>query len=80
MQQIYDMWLTLTAQNLQADGAVLSQSSSEEKNIVMPTDYAEPLVGLLQETLQSAVCLWDVVLISELLFVHWCICLHVCVF
>ncbi|XP_034566449.1 zinc finger CCCH domain-containing protein 7B-like [Notolabrus celidotus] len=45
MQQIYDLWLSLTAQNLQADGAVLTQSAPEEKNIVMPTDYAEPLDG-----------------------------------
>ncbi|XP_074552268.1 zinc finger CCCH domain-containing protein 7B-like isoform X2 [Halichoeres trimaculatus] len=45
MQQIYDMWLSLTAQNLQTDEAVLSQSTPEEKNIVMPTDYAEPEDG-----------------------------------
>ncbi|KAM6965983.1 zinc finger CCCH domain-containing protein 7B-like [Tautogolabrus adspersus] len=43
MQQIYDLWLSLTAQSVQSDGAVLTQP--EEKNIVMPTDYAEPLSG-----------------------------------
>ncbi|XP_071330413.1 zinc finger CCCH domain-containing protein 7B-like [Trachinotus anak] len=45
MQQMYDMWLTLTAQNRQADGAMLTQSVPEEKHIVMPTDYAEPMSG-----------------------------------
>ncbi|XP_059204407.1 zinc finger CCCH domain-containing protein 7B-like [Centropristis striata] len=45
MQQIYDMWLTLMAQNRQADGAMLTQSVPEEKYIVMPTDYAEPMSG-----------------------------------
>ncbi|XP_035805332.2 zinc finger CCCH domain-containing protein 7B-like isoform X3 [Amphiprion ocellaris] len=46
MQQMYDMWLTLTAQNRQADGAMLTQPIPEEKPIVMPTDYAEPMTGL----------------------------------
>ncbi|KAF3846744.1 hypothetical protein F7725_003822 [Dissostichus mawsoni] len=41
MQQMYDMWLSLTANNHQANGAALTQSTSEEKYIVMPTDYAE---------------------------------------
>lgn len=45
MQQIYDMWLTLTTQNRQADGASITQPVPEEKYIVMPTDYAEPMVG-----------------------------------
>uniref|UniRef100_A0A1A8FRE0 Zinc finger CCCH-type containing 7B n=3 Tax=Nothobranchius korthausae TaxID=1143690 RepID=A0A1A8FRE0_9TELE len=41
MQQVYDMWLALTAQSRPADGATFSQPSSEEKFIAMPTDYAE---------------------------------------
>ncbi|XP_044038473.1 zinc finger CCCH domain-containing protein 7B-like isoform X2 [Siniperca chuatsi] len=45
MQQIYDMWLTLTAHNRQSDGAMLTQPVPEEKYIVMPTDYAEPMNG-----------------------------------
>lgn len=45
IQQMYDMWLTLTTQNRQADGAMLTQSVPEEKYIVMPTDYAEPMSG-----------------------------------
>lgn len=45
MQQVYDMWLTLAAQNRQVDGAAISQPNSEEKCIMMPTDYAEPMVG-----------------------------------
>ncbi|KAF7646029.1 hypothetical protein LDENG_00194770 [Lucifuga dentata] len=45
MQQIYDMWLSLTFQNRQADGAVLTQPVLEEKCIVMPSDYAEPMTG-----------------------------------
>lgn len=46
MQQIYDMWLKLIAHNHQADGAMLTQPVPEEKYIVMPTDYAEPMVGI----------------------------------
>ncbi|KAM9843096.1 zinc finger CCCH domain-containing protein 7B-like [Aulostomus maculatus] len=45
MQQMYDMWLTLTSHNQPADGATLSQLVSEEKCIVMPTDHAEPTSG-----------------------------------
>lgn len=45
MQQMYDMWLTLAAQNRQEDGAVFTQPNPEEKFIVMPTDYAELMVG-----------------------------------
>ncbi|KAM9346032.1 zinc finger CCCH domain-containing protein 7B-like [Symphorus nematophorus] len=45
MQQMYDMWLTLNAQNRQADGAMVTQPVPEEKYIVMPTDYAEPMSG-----------------------------------
>ncbi|XP_037544420.1 zinc finger CCCH domain-containing protein 7B [Nematolebias whitei] len=46
MQQVYDMWLSLAAQNCQADGAAFSQPNPEEKCIVMPTDYAEPMSGV----------------------------------
>ncbi|XP_029946147.1 zinc finger CCCH domain-containing protein 7A-like [Salarias fasciatus] len=42
MQQMYDMWLTLTVQKRQIDE---TQHFSEEKFIMMPTDYAEPLSG-----------------------------------
>ncbi|KAM6913417.1 zinc finger CCCH domain-containing protein 7B-like [Lycodopsis pacificus] len=45
MQQLYDMWLSLTAHNRQADGAMLTQPVPEEKYIVMPTDYAELMNG-----------------------------------
>ncbi|XP_035510919.1 zinc finger CCCH-type containing 7Ba [Morone saxatilis] len=45
MQQMYDIWLTSTTQNRQADGAMLTQPVPEEKYIVMPTDYAEPMSG-----------------------------------
>ncbi|KAJ8251603.1 hypothetical protein GJAV_G00223120 [Gymnothorax javanicus] len=44
MQQIYDMWLTLTNQNQRPDGTLLSPPS-EEKQITMPTDYAELMSG-----------------------------------
>lgn len=43
MQQIYDLWLSLTAPSVQSDAEMLT--SSDDKNIVMPTDYAEPLSG-----------------------------------
>ena len=48
MQQIYDLWLTdfTKAQNRQPDGAMLNQPVPEEKSIIMPTDYAEQMVGL----------------------------------
>lgn len=46
MQQIYDIWLTSNTHHRQADGAVLAQPATEEKYIVMPTDYAEPVVGV----------------------------------
>ena len=48
MQQIYDKWLTQRdIHNRQTEGAMHSQPAPEEKNIVMPTDFAEPLVGVL---------------------------------
>ena len=46
MQQMYDMWLSLNAPNRPADEAILTQPVPEEKYIVMPTDYAEPMVGM----------------------------------
>lgn len=45
MQQMYDIWQTLNRQTHQADGAILSPAVPEEKSIVMPTDYAEPMSG-----------------------------------
>uniref|UniRef100_A0A8C7TBN4 Zinc finger CCCH-type containing 7B n=1 Tax=Oncorhynchus mykiss TaxID=8022 RepID=A0A8C7TBN4_ONCMY len=42
MQQMYDMWLT--NQNRPADDTLITQHT-EEKQIVMPTDYAEPMSG-----------------------------------
>uniref|UniRef100_A0AAY5L6Y9 C3H1-type domain-containing protein n=1 Tax=Esox lucius TaxID=8010 RepID=A0AAY5L6Y9_ESOLU len=42
MQQMYDIWLTMTKQNRQSD-PVLAQNT-EVKQIVMPTDYADPMV------------------------------------
>ncbi|XP_028841577.1 zinc finger CCCH domain-containing protein 7B-like isoform X2 [Denticeps clupeoides] len=40
MQQLYDMWLTITNQSHQ-----LPPQPDEEKQITMPTDFAEPLSG-----------------------------------
>ncbi|XP_026179943.1 zinc finger CCCH domain-containing protein 7B-like isoform X2 [Mastacembelus armatus] len=45
MQQIYDMWLTLSGSSHQTDQPVVTQPAPEEKSIVMPTDYAEPMSG-----------------------------------
>ncbi|XP_061158836.1 zinc finger CCCH domain-containing protein 7B-like isoform X1 [Syngnathus typhle] len=42
MLQIYKMWLTLSAQNCQADKTVPAQ----EKDIVMPTDNPEAMCGI----------------------------------
>ncbi|XP_031690138.1 zinc finger CCCH domain-containing protein 7B [Oncorhynchus kisutch] len=44
MQQMYDMWLTMTNQNHLRDDTLNTQPV-EEKQIVMPTDYAEPMSG-----------------------------------
>ncbi|XP_041735551.1 zinc finger CCCH domain-containing protein 7B-like isoform X1 [Coregonus clupeaformis] len=44
MQQLYDMWLTMTNQNRQPDDPLTTQPM-EEKQIAMPTDYAEPMSG-----------------------------------
>ncbi|CAL9693675.1 unnamed protein product [Knipowitschia caucasica] len=44
MQQVYDLWLTLSTVNHQNEPAA-AQPSVEEKSIVMPTDYAEPMDG-----------------------------------
>ncbi|MGH0179267.1 UNVERIFIED_CONTAM: hypothetical protein FKN15_000612 [Acipenser sinensis] len=46
MQQMYELWLRLTTQNRQADGTPLT-SGGEEKQIVMPTDYAEDMQSCL---------------------------------
>ncbi|KAK2833770.1 hypothetical protein Q5P01_017659 [Channa striata] len=45
MQQIYSMWLTLSTQTRQTDGSTVTQPTPEDKYIVMPTDYAEPMSG-----------------------------------
>lgn len=46
MQQMYAIWLSLHNLSRQPDGGSLSQHATEERSIVMPTDYAEPMVGL----------------------------------
>ncbi|XP_061555731.1 zinc finger CCCH domain-containing protein 7B-like isoform X2 [Phycodurus eques] len=45
MEQMYNMWLTLSTNSRQADGPMLTQSIPEEKDIVMPTDNAEPMLS-----------------------------------
>uniref|UniRef100_A0A096MCJ4 Zinc finger CCCH-type containing 7B n=1 Tax=Poecilia formosa TaxID=48698 RepID=A0A096MCJ4_POEFO len=45
MEQVYNMWLALAAQNRQSDGSVCNQSNPEEKFIAMPTDFAEQMDG-----------------------------------
>lgn len=44
MQQMYEMWLSLTNQNRRVDGTLMT-SPPEEKQIAMPTDYSESMVG-----------------------------------
>jgi len=44
MQQMYEMWLSLTNQNRRADGSLVTPPP-EEKQIAMPTDYSESMVG-----------------------------------
>ncbi|XP_058649601.1 zinc finger CCCH domain-containing protein 7B isoform X2 [Onychostoma macrolepis] len=44
MQQMYEMWLSLTNQNRRADGNLMTPPP-EEKQITMPTDYSESMVG-----------------------------------
>ncbi|XP_048846471.1 zinc finger CCCH domain-containing protein 7B-like isoform X2 [Brienomyrus brachyistius] len=44
MQQMYDMWLTLTNQNRHPDGTLVTPPP-EEKHIALPTDYTEPMSG-----------------------------------
>lgn len=46
MQQVYDMWLALNSQTRPADVATHTQPIPQEKYIVMPTDYAEPMVSV----------------------------------
>ncbi|KAJ7992594.1 hypothetical protein DPEC_G00280310 [Dallia pectoralis] len=45
MQQLYDMWLVTTKQNVQSGTTQLAQHT-EVKQIIMPTDYADPMSGL----------------------------------
>uniref|UniRef100_A0A9J7YRN3 Zinc finger CCCH-type containing 7Bb n=2 Tax=Cyprinus carpio TaxID=7962 RepID=A0A9J7YRN3_CYPCA len=44
MQQMYEMWLSLTNQNRRADSNLMTPPP-EEKQIAMPTDYSESMVG-----------------------------------
>uniref|UniRef100_A0A672Q7Y4 Zinc finger CCCH domain-containing protein 7B-like n=1 Tax=Sinocyclocheilus grahami TaxID=75366 RepID=A0A672Q7Y4_SINGR len=44
MQQMYEMWLSLTNQNRRADDTLMTPPP-EEKQIAMPTDYSESMVG-----------------------------------
>ncbi|KAA0725253.1 Zinc finger CCCH domain-containing protein 7B [Triplophysa tibetana] len=43
MQQMYEMWLSLTNQNRRVDGTLMTPP--EEKQIAMPTDYSESMVA-----------------------------------
>uniref|UniRef100_A0A8C1CZY4 Zinc finger CCCH-type containing 7Bb n=1 Tax=Cyprinus carpio carpio TaxID=630221 RepID=A0A8C1CZY4_CYPCA len=43
MQQMYEMWLSLTNQNRRADSNLMTPPP-EEKQIAMPTDYSESMV------------------------------------
>ncbi|CAJ1075845.1 zinc finger CCCH domain-containing protein 7B-like [Xyrichtys novacula] len=46
MEQMYDIWYSsLKAPKHQVEGGMLTQAGLEEKNIAMPTDYAEPMDG-----------------------------------
>uniref|UniRef100_A0A8C1P2R7 Zinc finger CCCH-type containing 7Bb n=1 Tax=Cyprinus carpio TaxID=7962 RepID=A0A8C1P2R7_CYPCA len=44
MQQMYEMWLSLTNQNRRADSNLMTPPP-EEKQIAMPTDYSESMVS-----------------------------------
>lgn len=44
MQQMYDLWLSLTNQNRRSDGTLMTPPP-EEKQTAMPVDYAESVVG-----------------------------------
>ncbi|XP_017572815.1 zinc finger CCCH-type containing 7Ba isoform X2 [Pygocentrus nattereri] len=44
LQHVYDVWLSTANQNKRIEGTPLSQSV-EEKQITMPTDFAEPIDG-----------------------------------
>uniref|UniRef100_A0A8C1TXK9 Zinc finger CCCH domain-containing protein 7B-like n=1 Tax=Cyprinus carpio TaxID=7962 RepID=A0A8C1TXK9_CYPCA len=44
MQQMYEMWLSLTNQNRRAEDTLMTPPP-EEKQIAMPTDYSESMVG-----------------------------------
>ncbi|XP_057717534.1 zinc finger CCCH domain-containing protein 7B-like isoform X2 [Corythoichthys intestinalis] len=46
MQQMYDIWLTLSLHNHKGHGDTPTQDISEEKDIAMPTDNAEQMFGL----------------------------------
>lgn len=44
MQQMYDLWLSLTNQNRRSDGPLMTPPPEEKQN-TMPVDYAESVVG-----------------------------------
>lgn len=44
MQQMYDLWLSLTNQNRRSDGTLMTPPPEEKQN-AMPADYAESVVG-----------------------------------
>lgn len=44
MQQMYEMWLSLTNQHRRADSNLMTPPP-EEKQIAMPTDCSESMVG-----------------------------------
>uniref|UniRef100_A0A8C7XAH8 Zinc finger CCCH-type containing 7B n=1 Tax=Oryzias sinensis TaxID=183150 RepID=A0A8C7XAH8_9TELE len=56
MQQVYDMWLALAAQNRQAEDAPSCHPNYEEKCIIMPTDYADQLVSEAEVGFHCRLC------------------------
>lgn len=44
MQQMYDLWLSLTNQNRRSDGPLMTPPPEEKQN-AMPADYTESVVG-----------------------------------
>lgn len=44
MQQMYELWLSLTNQNRRPDGTLLTPPP-EEKQSTMPAEYTEAMVG-----------------------------------
>lgn len=44
MQQMYDLWLSLTNQNRRSEGPMMTPPPEEKQN-AMPVDYTESVVG-----------------------------------